>query len=232
MTALKRISCLGCAEVENCTLSCGCFVSVSGRHHRHTSDAQLFCIRLSCACLFAFVRSVPGGGRRDGDQPRLALRDKPHVPVRGSLQPGPGSDHDPPGEDHQQQICAGHWAVNYLAHAWLSRYSTDSLVGGMLGDFVKGRIDGRFSDPVCTGIRLHRAIDNYTDKHPLFRASRARISARRRRFAGIMVDVFYDHFALILTAGDSAVGTNQLSLFSVGTPALNENRKGSAARAP
>jgi acyl carrier protein phosphodiesterase len=47
---------------------------------------------------------------------------------------------------------------------------------------------------VCAGILLHRAIDRYTDEHPAVRASCALISPARRRFAGILVDVFYDHF--------------------------------------
>jgi acyl carrier protein phosphodiesterase len=47
---------------------------------------------------------------------------------------------------------------------------------------------------VVTGIRLHRRIDSYVDCHPAFRTSRARVSAPRRRFAGILVDLFYDHF--------------------------------------
>lgn len=46
---------------------------------------------------------------------------------------------------------------------------------------------------VCEGIWLHRQIDVFTDAHPLFRRSRARIDPQRRRFAGIMVDMFYDH---------------------------------------
>jgi acyl carrier protein phosphodiesterase len=84
--------------------------------------------------------------------------------------------------------------MNYLAHAFLSRATPELLTGGMLGDFVKGRIDGQYSPGVCAGIALHRAIDRYTDDHPLVQASRARISPQRRRFAGILVDVFYDHF--------------------------------------
>jgi len=84
--------------------------------------------------------------------------------------------------------------MNYLAHAFLSRATPESLTGGMLGDFVKGRIDSQFDPLVCAGIALHRAIDHYTDHHPLVEASRACVSPERRRFAGILVDVFYDHF--------------------------------------
>jgi acyl carrier protein phosphodiesterase len=85
--------------------------------------------------------------------------------------------------------------MNYLAHAFLSRSSPELLVGGLLGDFVKGREHlMQYSPPVCAGILLHRAIDRYTDAHPIVRASCALISPARRRFAAILVDVFYDHF--------------------------------------
>lgn len=68
------------------------------------------------------------------------------------------------------------------------------MVGGLLGDFVKGPLPGALPLPLAQGVRLHRAIDLYTDQHPCFMASRARVSAARRRYGGIMVDLFYDHF--------------------------------------
>ena len=67
------------------------------------------------------------------------------------------------------------------------------MIGGLLGDFVKGSIH-RYPAEIRAGILLHRAIDRYTDAHSIVRASRALVSVRRRRFAGIMMDVFFDHF--------------------------------------
>ena len=84
--------------------------------------------------------------------------------------------------------------MNYLAHAFLSRASPELLIGGLLGDFVKGALGERYTPAVRAGILLHRAIDRYTDAHPTVRASCALISPARRRFAAILVDVFYDHF--------------------------------------
>jgi acyl carrier protein phosphodiesterase len=84
--------------------------------------------------------------------------------------------------------------MNYLAHVFLARATPALLTGGLLGDFVKGRIDDAWPAAMRTGIELHRAIDHYTDAHPLVTASRALIAPERRRFAGILVDVFYDHF--------------------------------------
>lgn len=84
--------------------------------------------------------------------------------------------------------------VNYLAHVFLSHETPDAIVGAMLGDFVKGRVIDGWSDDVRAAIVLHRAIDRFTDRHPLTLASRVLVSEERRRFAGILVDVFYDHF--------------------------------------
>jgi acyl carrier protein phosphodiesterase len=84
--------------------------------------------------------------------------------------------------------------MNYLAHAFLSRSSPELLIGGLLGDFVKGALGERYTPAVRAGILLHRAIDRYTDAHATVHASCALISPARRRFAAILVDVFYDHF--------------------------------------
>ena len=87
--------------------------------------------------------------------------------------------------------------MNYLAHALLGDHSPQGLVGALLGDFVKGRADDLERDwpsEVARGIRLHRAIDRFTDAHDAHRRSRNRFRAPRRRFAGIIVDICYDHF--------------------------------------
>ena len=84
--------------------------------------------------------------------------------------------------------------MNYLAHLYLAEQSPEGLLGGLLGDFVKGRLDDRFTITVRRGIALHRAIDSFTDAHPLHLKSRNRIGSQRRRYAGIIIDVCYDHF--------------------------------------
>lgn len=84
--------------------------------------------------------------------------------------------------------------MNYLAHLYLSEPNEDAWLGSLLGDFVKGPLDDRYGADITRAIALHRKIDSYTDAHPLVLASKARISTARRRYAGIMVDMFYDHF--------------------------------------
>jgi acyl carrier protein phosphodiesterase len=84
--------------------------------------------------------------------------------------------------------------VNFLAHAYLADGSDESLVGSLMGDFVKGPLDGRHGPGLTRALVLHRRVDSYTDAHPVVVGSRARVSLARRRYAGILVDLFYDHF--------------------------------------
>jgi acyl carrier protein phosphodiesterase len=84
--------------------------------------------------------------------------------------------------------------MNFLAHAFLARDDTDLLLGSMMGDFVKGPLDDRYAPAITRGLMLHRGVDTYTDAHALVARSRTRIGASRRRYAGILVDLFYDHY--------------------------------------
>jgi acyl carrier protein phosphodiesterase len=84
--------------------------------------------------------------------------------------------------------------MNYLAHAWLARQSDEAILGALLGDFVFGRI--ALSDwPGAVGgeIVVHRRIDRYTDAHPDVVAARALFPDGLRRYAGIVLDVHFDH---------------------------------------
>ena len=84
--------------------------------------------------------------------------------------------------------------MNYLAHLFLAGPEPEALLGALMGDFVKGVLDQRYPAAVTRALALHRRIDTFTDAHPVTAASRARISPERRRFAGIIVDLSYDHF--------------------------------------
>jgi len=83
--------------------------------------------------------------------------------------------------------------MNYLAHLHLGGQQPEQLLGSLYGDFVKGPLDGRFPLPLEAAIRLHRQIDVFTDSHPLVLGALSRFPRERRRFAGIMLDVFFDH---------------------------------------
>lgn len=83
--------------------------------------------------------------------------------------------------------------MNYLAHTLLGGPSAADKTGALLGDFVKGTLPGTLPLDLAHGVALHRSIDAFTDAHPLFARSRERVSPARRRYAGIMIDMFYDH---------------------------------------
>ena len=84
--------------------------------------------------------------------------------------------------------------MNYLAHLYLGGNAPESMIGAMMGDFVKGSVGDGLPPAISEGIRLHRRIDTFTDAHPTFRTSKRRIAPEYRRYAGILIDVFYDHF--------------------------------------
>jgi len=83
--------------------------------------------------------------------------------------------------------------LNFLAHAVLAGEAPALIVGGVVGDWIKGPLPGALPPDLAAGVALHRAIDSHVDSHPAFRRSRARVSAVRRRYGGVLVDLFYDH---------------------------------------
>jgi acyl carrier protein phosphodiesterase len=83
--------------------------------------------------------------------------------------------------------------VNYLAHFLLAQNKPHLEVGGFMGDYVKGQLVGRFPKELEDGIRLHRKIDAFTDNHACVKQSCHRIDSTMRRYAPIMVDIFFDH---------------------------------------
>lgn len=84
--------------------------------------------------------------------------------------------------------------MNFLAHLHLSGDDPDVITGNMMGDFVKGRLEGRFPPRITLGLKLHRRIDSFAGSHPAFQASRQRIDSRFGLYRAVLVDLFYDHF--------------------------------------
>ena len=44
------------------------------------------------------------------------------------------------------------------------------------------------------GIQLHRKIDHFTDTHEIVTASKNRLRSKYRHYAGVITDIYYDHF--------------------------------------
>ncbi|WP_148862779.1 acyl carrier protein phosphodiesterase [Marinobacter fonticola] len=86
--------------------------------------------------------------------------------------------------------------MNHLAHLFLAQPTVQSRVGNLLGDFARGVKSDTLPVAIKRGLQNHWAVDSYTDQHPEVRASKTLFSSRRRRFAGIALDVLYDHFLI------------------------------------
>lgn len=84
--------------------------------------------------------------------------------------------------------------MNHLAHLYLADLTGTSLAGSLLGDIVRGPLQGRYAPEIEHGIRLHRRVDSYTDGHPIVRFARTRLLPPYRRYAGILLDVLFDHY--------------------------------------
>ncbi len=90
--------------------------------------------------------------------------------------------------------------MNILAHGYLSNRHTGLLIGNFTGDFIKGDPASprhKLTPGERAGVRLHRAIDSFTDAHPDVAAVRELLYPRCHKYAGAAVDIFFDHFLAI-----------------------------------
>ena len=83
--------------------------------------------------------------------------------------------------------------MNHLAHALLAAPDEDLMFGGLIADFLRGALDPALPSRVREGVRLHRAIDRTTDSHPEVVAARALFEPPLRRYAGVVLDLWFDH---------------------------------------
>lgn len=87
--------------------------------------------------------------------------------------------------------------MNYLAHLYLSQNTGELMIGNFIGDAVKGNALEDLSPGRKAGVVLHRKIDTYTDQHPVTQETNAILRPYFRKYAGVVSDVFYDHFLAI-----------------------------------
>ncbi len=83
--------------------------------------------------------------------------------------------------------------MNFLAHLHLSDGTPESMLGNVLADLMKGPQIAALPAAVRGGVRLHRLIDGFTDRHPAVVRSVSRLAPKLHWFSGIAVDVYYDH---------------------------------------
>lgn len=84
--------------------------------------------------------------------------------------------------------------MNFLAHIYLSGDNDLIKIGNFMADGIRGKHFENYPIDVQKGIILHRAIDTFTDAHPIFRKSTKKLHENYHHYAGVIVDVFYDHF--------------------------------------
>lgn len=84
--------------------------------------------------------------------------------------------------------------MNFLAHFHLAWPDEERVAGGLEGDYHKGPVSDHFAPGFAAGIRLHRAIDAYTDEHSRLSRMRGEFPQSLRRYAGILMDLSFDHF--------------------------------------
>jgi acyl carrier protein phosphodiesterase len=84
--------------------------------------------------------------------------------------------------------------VNFLSHLYLSNNSEGLIIGNFIADAVKGSDYKCFSDEIQQGILIHRKIDTFTDTHPVVMLSKERLRDNYKKYASVIVDIYYDHY--------------------------------------
>jgi acyl carrier protein phosphodiesterase len=81
--------------------------------------------------------------------------------------------------------------MNHLAHLVVAGDGDDWRRGAVLGDFWRGAIPAAWPPALRASVRLHRRVDRFVDAR--LGPARARFEPPWRRYAGIVLDVWFDH---------------------------------------
>lgn len=82
--------------------------------------------------------------------------------------------------------------MNYLAHTLLSRLNIEYQAGNILADHVKGVAWSNATETHLSGLKMHTAIDAFTDTHPCVSRSKSRLGAKGY-LKGVVIDIAYDY---------------------------------------
>lgn len=83
--------------------------------------------------------------------------------------------------------------MNFLAHLYLSRSSIELMVGNFIADSVKGKKFEAYPPIIAKGIKMHRAIDSFTDSHEVVLESKKRLRPAYGKYSAVLIDIFFDH---------------------------------------
>ncbi|WKV12368.1 acyl carrier protein phosphodiesterase [Marivirga harenae] len=84
--------------------------------------------------------------------------------------------------------------MNFLAHLYLSGELDEVKIGNFIGDFVKASDMENYTETINKGIKMHWAIDEFTDHHSVVQKSKDRLRPKYGHYAGVIVDIYYDHY--------------------------------------
>ena len=121
--------------------------------------------------------------------------------------------------------------MNFLAHIFLSGENDFIKIGNFMADGIRGNDYLDFHPDIQKGIILHRAIDTFTDAHPIFRKSKHRLHEKYGHYSGVIIDIFYDHFlaknwSTYSTESLQNVAANFYKLLQSNYDSLTERTKG------
>lgn len=84
--------------------------------------------------------------------------------------------------------------MNYLAHIYLSGTNEKLMLGNFMADGIRGKQWKTYNLEIQKGIKLHRAIDTFTDSHEIVKHSKSLLWDKYRHYSAVVVDIYYDHF--------------------------------------
>jgi len=121
--------------------------------------------------------------------------------------------------------------MNFLAHIFLSGENDFIKIGNFMADGIRGQDYLAYHPDIQKGILLHRAIDTFTDAHPIFRKSKHRLHEKYGHYSGVIIDIFYDHFlaknwSTYSTESLENVAANFYKLLQSNYDSLTERTKG------
>ena len=101
--------------------------------------------------------------------------------------------------------------MNHLAHLLLAEPTPESRLGNLAADYLRHKEIAPLPEGVRRGIRQHQQVDAFTDRHPAVVRSVRRLGDRWGWFAGIVVDVYYDHLLALAWDGHCPVPLDQFA---------------------
>lgn len=76
---------------------------------------------------------------------------------------------------------------------YLSCNDPDLTAGNYVADFITNSQLAAFPENIQKGVLLHRAIDSFTDNHPVIQSCNARLRPSQRKYAPVVTDIIMDY---------------------------------------